>query len=65
MEKFFEVKGTKLEKLEKAFLEVGVIPGLIIAIPALFIPETEWKVAGIGLAGIYLIAFLFISQRMK
>ncbi len=65
MEKFFEVKGTTLEKLEKVILKVYVIPILIVAIPTIVLPNTITSMVGLILASIYLFVFYFMTQIMK
>ncbi len=61
MEKFFEVKGTTIEKIEKVIFKVGVIPILITIVMA----NVKATILGIALASIYLFVFFFITQMKK
>lgn len=65
MEKFFEVKGTTVEKLKKAFFKVGVIPVLIIVLPTIVLASTKATMIGVVLASIYLFVFYFVTQIRK
>ena len=63
MEKFFEVKGTTSEKLEKVILKVGVIPVMIVVlITELGNGSDVATASGIAIATIYLTMFFFKSK---
>ena len=62
MEKFFEVKGTTKEMFCKTFLKVGVIPLVIIFVPAVIIGKEIVNAICVVIAFIYLLAFYFISK---
>ena len=63
MEKFFEVKGTTKEMFCKTFLKVGVIPLVVIFVPAMILKEDFVTAICIGIATMYLLAFYFITKR--
>ena len=65
MEKFFEVKGTTIEKFEKVIFKVGVIPVLIIVLPTTVLASAKATAVGVTLASIYLFVFYFITQMRK
>jgi len=63
MEKFFEVKGTTFEKVEKTILKVVVIPVLIIVLPMIIFGRGN--ILAIAIASIYLFVFYFKTQANK
>ncbi len=63
MEKFFEVKGTTSEMLEKVILKVGVVPVLLVVFPAIIWKNNIAMVSGIIIASIYLFVFYFKAQK--
>lgn len=66
MEKFFEVKGTLVEKLFEVFLKVMVIPVLIIALPTIVLGKGDAiTVVSCVIAVIYLFVFYFEALRNK
>ena len=65
MEKFFEVKGTTIEKFEKVIFKGGVIPVLVIVLPTTVLANGKAAGVGVALASIYLFVFYFITQMRK
>ena len=62
MENFFEVKGSTKEMFCKTFLKVGVIPLVVIFVPAVIAREEFVTAICIGIATIYLLVFYFITK---